>query len=155
MTYKEKFTKFLQDTNKEEISNNIVTKEEWLNSLDILYDNIESCLSGYQREGLLDYVYENINLTENYIGSYTTKVLHIRFGKYHYKIEPIGANIMIGINILGKVKISGDLGDDFFILCREDNKLKWKVRTTPPNIRYYNLDEEIFYSILLEGCLEL
>ena len=70
-------------------------KVEWLESIDILFNLIKGWFNDYEKESLVKFSYSDKSMSEEYIGSYKTNVLHVNFanGK-EIIIEPAGTLII-------------------------------------------------------------
>src|ERR1035437_3511247 len=70
-------------------------RDEWLGYLNDLYKEIESFLSKYASLGQIRSRYQDIELNEEYIGSYNAKQMVLRIGKQEVRLVPIGT-LLIG-----------------------------------------------------------
>jgi hypothetical protein len=151
-------------------------RNQWLNNIEQFYAITETFLDEYKSSGKLNYEYSNKNIFEEYIGSYTVRVLDIKLGEHKVRLEPIGTNVisadgridLIGVNgkikfvLVDKnysapspikviVKIEGEqkVGSQE-IKKPEKIDLVWKIATPPPRIKYIDLDQEVFFDAILE-----
>lgn len=148
-------------------------KDEWLQQLSKFYKKVEGFLEEYLKNKKVLLNYTEKEIFEEYIGSYSVKVLNIELGNHKIKFEPIGTNL---IGAKGRVDLIGANGQIKFILVDknlsapnikvsvwikgeelpEKNKdLKvvewdWKIATSPPGMLYINLDEDTFLDALME-----
>ena len=148
-------------------------RDEWMDYLDQFYDVVERFLQKYVDEKKIQIDYKTRQLHEEYIGAYDARFLVVRIGSSNIHFEPIGT-ILIGAK--GRVDMKGPQGTVKFVLVpqsssgpkisisvREPGKeppaqetkpstteWAWKIATPPPNIKYIELEEESFYSAMME-----
>lgn len=94
-------------------------KDEWLEFIDQFYKTIEQWLSPYREQGTVSYSYKELQLTEEYIGTYTVKVMIVDFAGQKLTFEPIGT-LLIGTK--GRIDMEGVKGRVQFILADKDSK---------------------------------
>jgi len=154
-------------------------KKWWLNKLDDLYKDIQGWLKEYIDKQQLFTECSNIDIYEEALGSYTAKQMKIQIGNKIAKIIPIGT-ILIGTK--GRVDLTGDAGRVRFILADKQatgprieanvflseeerqnyEKQKrarakkvdwaWKITTSPPRIKYSELNQDSFLHCLMQVC---
>lgn len=153
-------------------------KEKWIKYIELLYMHIEEWLDEYIVAKKVSIEFDNINIYEEALGTYTVKELIINIGKKIAKITPVGT-ILIGTpgradlsGIAGKVKfILADKnaigpkieGNEFLsvkelnqgnkkIVRKQSNDLNliWKITSNPPNIQYTELNQDTFLQCLME-----
>ena len=151
-------------------------RQEWLEHISQFYTMIEFFLKEYKESGKLSYQYSQKNITEEYAGSYSVRVLDIKLGEHKVRLEPIGTII---ISATGRIDLIGANGKVKFVLVNktytapspakvtivsegkqkskdkkiekpEKVELAWKIATPPPRIKYIDLDQNIFFDALLE-----
>ncbi|MGJ8646665.1 MAG: hypothetical protein ACSHXJ_07185 [Marinomonas colpomeniae] len=93
-------------------------KTEWLELIDQFYTSIECWLSPYKDGGTVSYDYKDLQLTEEYIGSYTVKVMTADFAGQKLTLEPIGT-LLIGTK--GRIDMEGAKGRVQFILADKNS----------------------------------
>lgn len=94
-------------------------KQEWLKFVEQFYDEVEQWLEPYIDQGKLSYEYHDINLTEEYLGTYNVKAMDIFFAEQFVKIEPIGT-LLIGTK--GRIDMEGTRGSVQFVLADKESK---------------------------------
>jgi hypothetical protein len=150
--------------------------DEWLGYLDALYKQITAYLQDYTKSGAAQLEYRDIQLNEDFIGSYTVRQMILKIGSATVTFTPIGT-MLIGTK--GRVDVRGPLGKARLSLV---NKLvtsarqlvqvtarmpgdpppapvspeairqiewAWKVITPPPEIKFIELTEEAFFDMIL------
>lgn len=148
-------------------------RDEWLEYLSQFYKQVESFLSEYKSAGKVHWEYLNIDIFEEYIGSYPAEVLNINLGSQKVKLEPVGTNL---IGAKGRVDLIGALGKVKFVLVdknlssprikisvhikgekQTENNIEtkaiewnWKISTPPPRIKYIEFEKDAFLGALLE-----
>lgn len=148
-------------------------RKEWLEYLDQLYSKIENFLDEYVKDGKVIYKFTDKSIFEEYIGSYTARILNIKLGEHKVKLDPIGTNL---IGAKGRVDMIGANGVVRFILVnkkasspsikvsiwidgekppeketeQEIVEWDWKIGTPPPSIKYVNLEQDTFFEALME-----
>ncbi|CAN2042358.1 hypothetical protein GMMP15_780001 [Candidatus Magnetomoraceae bacterium gMMP-15] len=138
----------------------------------MMSDKIEQWLKPYLNQKKLKYSYQNIELTEEYIETYTVKAMNIIFAEQQVKIEPIGT-LLIGTK--GRIDMEGAKGRVQFILAdryskgikasmsieRKPNKKENQARKEPDwtwkivlresrRIAYEDFNEDNFFNALME-----
>ncbi|WP_446808937.1 hypothetical protein ACH50O_16990 [Methylomonas sp. 2BW1-5-20] len=94
-------------------------KSEWLKFIGQFYDLLEEWLSPYQKQGKVSYAYKELQLTEDYIGTYTVKAMTVDFAGQKLTFEPIGT-LLIGTK--GRIDMEGVKGRVQFILADKNSK---------------------------------
>lgn len=149
-------------------------RDEWLNHLKELYDQIESFLAKYIETGEIKPSYCDIRLNEENIGSYTAREMILKIGRQEITLTPIGT-MLIGAK--GRVDVEGPAGRTRFLLVNnkasgpmikvtinyrvkseppaaeaapKEIKWAWKIATSPPTIRYIELTPESLFQALME-----
>ncbi|MDA3895310.1 MAG: hypothetical protein PF482_04065 [Desulfobacteraceae bacterium] len=148
-------------------------KQEWIEFIKKFYDEVEQWLKPYVDQEKLKYHYNDLEITEEYIGTYSVKSMDIIFANQKVKIEPLGT-LLIGTK--GRVDMEGARGIVQFILADKDSKgmkvnvsistdgepkkepeeLKepdwtWKiVLREPRQISYEEFNEDNFFNALME-----
>jgi hypothetical protein len=150
-------------------------RDEWLGYLNDLYKEIESFLSKYASLGQIRSRYQDIELNEEYIGSYNAKQMILRIGKQEVKLVPIGT-LLIGFK--GRVDVVGSSGKAQIVLV--DNRVtnprslvhvsvgiggklpivpkelpgniqwEWKILTRPPERRFIKVTQQTFLELIME-----
>jgi len=151
-------------------------KAEWLSYLDSLYNLFHKCLDDYVKKGKIKISYDEISVTEEYVGSYKAKRMIIELAGEKIILKPVGTNI---IGAKGRVDITGKYGSAKIVLVdsrmkgigdhikvsthaaketlKEDKKYheetiiwEWKFVTAPPARLYQPINEETIYSVIME-----
>jgi hypothetical protein len=175
---KKDFNEFLLIKEKDELlkidwENN---KNEWLLKLDALYKLFEKSLQEYVINNRISITYNNIEITEEYIGSYKAKSMTIKFGGEKILLKPIGTNL---IGAKGRVDMSGSYGSTKIVLVNSNMKglyghikvsihvdtdglithkkhkleeiiWEWKFSALSPKLLYIPVNEETIYSTIME-----
>lgn len=178
---KEKFEEYLksQKKNEEEISIDWKErKEQWIKSIDEYFTQVESYFTKYEDSVIIEEKKYSIN--EEYLGSYETKKLIVKFNNDTVTFTPVGRNV---IGAKGRIDMEGKAGVVKFVLVGEntqtphistsiitnvqeqqefDDKMKkldkmarqeksvWKISTPPPKIKYIEFNEDSFFDALME-----
>lgn len=146
-----------------------VKREQWVERLAQLYDDVADYLAEFTDSGAIDLRREPITLREEYLGTYEVDKLVLTIGARVIELRPIGT-LLIGS--AGRVDISGPRGVARLVLVDRKSdrpnitisigsdapKAKvdripdwtWKLATQPPSIRYTDLDQDSFREALLE-----
>ena len=176
MTFDE-FIKHETKDEKELSEQKRIMLEEWQNNLNKLYDTVRDFLKEYIKTGKVKITEEDIDITEELLGTYTAKkmVIHLgNLGKY-VELTPVGKYV---IAAYGRVDMSGKNGtvrivlvdskldrphivvtlpDDIDVVIHERHEipktkpvLAWRFVTAPPNIKYIPIEREIFLEQLMQ-----
>lgn len=128
------FNKFLSRQQKPEpIDPDFYPRQlrEWRDYLQKLYDRVQGYLKSYIDAGSISLSYEDIELSEENLGSYTVKEANIQLGLNFIKLSPIGT-LLIGTK--GRVDIKGPRGIQRLILAdRDSSNIKITVQIVDPN----------------------
>jgi len=176
---KDAFEKLLKDrterrSTEEEIDWD-AQKLQWLRYLDEFYRTISEFLAPYIENGSVEMMDRDIPLTEEYLGTYSARELSLNIQGERVVFEPIGT-LLIGAK--GRIDMRSDKGVVRFILVGQHSdrphievrvnvdgkevspspkkqlqdpvKWVWKIATSPPHIRYLDLNEDSFFSSLME-----
>ncbi len=104
-------------------------KKEWLEFINQFYQTLENWLASYKKEGSVSYSYNDLNLTEEYIGTYTVRAMTVYFAGQQLTLEPIGA-LLIGSK--GRIDMEGTKGRVQFVLADKNSKgMNRKVSISP------------------------
>ncbi|MHB8384630.1 MAG: hypothetical protein ACYDC3_20100 [Candidatus Binataceae bacterium] len=149
-------------------------RDEWLQHLNELYEQIESFLAEYFKTGHIKREYPDITLTEEDIGSYKARQMVLNIGRQEITLTPIGTRL---IGAKGRVDVAGPAGKTRFVLVNsklskpmikvtvrvagqpeppapeaktEEIKWAWKITTSPPTIRYIELTRDSLFQALME-----
>ena len=117
-------------------------KVEWIQQLKKFMDGIKSWLEQPQKEGLIDVVEKEIEITEEHIGKYKAPSLEVIIGTESIKITPVGRFI---IGASGRVDISSFLNG--FIILHHSEK-GWIYRNEGNKDRFQILTEDSFTKML-------
>jgi len=82
-------------------------RDEWLAHLDALYKKIEELLGDYVKSGQILLRYQDVQLNEEDIGTYSARRLIIKIGGKEIVLDPIGT-LLIGTK--GRVDVTGPAG---------------------------------------------
>jgi hypothetical protein len=149
-------------------------RDTWLQYLSDFYKQVEGFLSEYRESGDVAFNYGEKDISEEFIGQYLAKSLHIRIKDRNVILDPVGTNL---IGAKGRVDMIGDAGTVKFVLAdkrlgdpsvsvaiktqaeqREVEEEKeadgvewaWKIATPPPRIKYIEVNAESFLDALME-----
>lgn len=171
-----RFEDFLNKQNSQSQSTMVdwnIELNEWKESLESLYKEIQSFLQPYIQEEKINLSYQIIKIEEENIGEYEVQEALISFGNNAVKLVPIGTNL---IGAKGRVDLIGPKGKIRFVLvnsaatapkisfrvciqgeehpeeeeCPEEIKWEWKIATSPPQVRYFPLTKDSFFDSLME-----
>lgn len=164
-----------QKEEQEKVINWEIKKEEWTKEIDTFLEQIKRYFKKYKGSGVV--IYEQpLNINEEYIGSYVTKKLIVKFNNDTVIFTPVGRNI---IGAKGRLDMDGKAGKVKFVLVekniqspqivttisdglaqkavmskleKSENQEKniWKISTPPPKIKYLELTEDSFFNALME-----
>ncbi|MDP9991508.1 hypothetical protein J2W28_002275 [Variovorax boronicumulans] len=147
--------------------------DEWLKALDKLYANVRSYLSPFKAQGKVAIEDGEVELHEEATGPYQAPKMSIRMGPHVVTLLPIGT-FLIGAK--GRVDMKGPRGTVRFVLVPKDSSAPritvsirraddpatepqqpppvlewdWKIATSPPHVRYQEINEDSFLDALLE-----
>jgi len=153
-------------------------KRTYLEQLEKLYKSVEKFLHEFIESESVQIEKDVVTIDEEYIGKYEAPCLLIHIYGRHANLMPVGANI-IGTpgrvdlkGIMGTVRIiladkKAKIPEAFASIAwlPEDKKRAqedaeewmtrkrnyvWKIITEPPNIRFVELDQDSFFSSLME-----
>ncbi len=165
---KDNFDEYLKTHElKKEIKNKIdweKQKKEWLDHINDFYEKIEILLADYITQNKVEIVYDDMKLTEQYIGEYNSKRLSLKMLDQEVTFTPVGT-LMIGSK--GRIDMEGSLGKVRFLLAdREQNNIavrtrlreknndeiiwEWRIATYPSKINLFEINEDTFYDALME-----
>ena len=177
---KEKFEEYLktQQNTQDKTIDWELKKEEWIKEVETFLEQIKCYFENYKESVVINE--QSLTINEEYLGSYTSKKLIVRFNNDTVTFTPIGRNI---IGAKGRVDMEGKAGKVKFVLVGEnsqspqiitttitneqeqkeyDEKMRkmdeiakqeknaWKISTPPPKIKYIELDENSFFDALME-----
>ncbi|MEE9372917.1 MAG: hypothetical protein V3V00_07660 [Saprospiraceae bacterium] len=94
-------------------------KHEWLEFINQFYLSLENWLAPYKEKGTVSYSYNNLNLTEEYIGTYNVRTMTVDFAGQQLTLEPIGT-LLIGSK--GRIDMEGAKGRVQFVLADRNSK---------------------------------
>ena len=150
--------------------------QEWYNYLDLLYTTITSYMERYISANTASITYDDITLTEDFSGSYSIRRMLLKIGRSTITFTPIGT-MLIGSK--GRVDVQGPRGGARLFLINknvssaqqlvtvrvsrpgapppalptaEDVRAiewAWKIVAPPPEIRFIDLTEELFFDMIL------
>ena len=149
-------------------------RDEWLQHLNELYEQIESFLARYLKTQEIKHHYLDITLNEENIGSYKARQMVLTIGRQQIALTPMGT-VLIGAK--GRVDVAGPAGKTRFVLVNSEAsrpvskvtvrvagaaqpvapeaeakeiKWTWKIATSPPDIRYIELTQDSLFQVLME-----
>src|ERR1700730_2424572 len=101
-------------------------RDAWLDHLDALYKKIEELLGDYVKSGQILLRYQEVQLNEEDIGTYSARRLIIKIGGKEIVLEPIGTQL---IGTKGRVDVTGPAGSTRIMLVDKD-AARPRVRVT-------------------------
>lgn len=148
-------------------------RQEWLSSLDSLYQRVESLLSNYISSGRILREYKFVRLNEQHIGSYVARKMLLRIGPQQVELIPIGT-LLIGAK--GRVDVVGPAGKAELLLVDkkrdswrprvvvtvgETSKNRpseppqmidweWRIVTRPPERKLMEITQENLFQLIME-----
>ena len=146
-------------------------RNDWKKHLDEFYQLTEQFLRKFTDQGKVQITRGTKQINEEYIGSYDVESLEVQIGTIKITLDPIGTRIL---GVKGRVDMRGPHGTVKFVLVPKDasspmirviqgasgevknepepvvEKWAWKILTPPPNIKYIELEEESFFSAIME-----
>lgn len=152
-------------------------KEEWLLYLTTLYERFEESLKKYTAEGKIVITYDEIEISEEKVGTYKAKKMIISFGNDHIILKPIGTFLIAAkgrVDMTGRrgsvkivlvdsrmkrlqdhIKISVNVGNDLppkteIEIEPQEINWEWKFITSPPTYVYQPVNEDTIYSTIME-----
>jgi hypothetical protein len=96
-------------------------RDEWLEAIEKLYDQIRAWLSEAMAEGLVDYKIGDTAITEGTLGTYDAPVLQLFFGERMVSVRPVGRFV-----VAAKGRIDMLLGPNKAMMVR-DSDGTWKI----------------------------
>lgn len=166
--------KFLNDKKNETSFDKEKIEERinlWQKQVENFYKNVELWLKILKDKKFLTINYDEINKTEEFLGTYKIRKMLISIGNEILEIEPAGALV---IGALGRIDLNGKNGNIRFVLVLKNSnnpKLRfipaeevittkkeiinyddytWKIATYPPNINYIDLNSDNFSNVILD-----
>jgi hypothetical protein len=129
-------------------------REEWLQRLRDLHNQIESYINDYITSGAISVSKTNVELNEEGVGTYLAPKLTIKIGRQEISFTPAGT-MLIGSK--GRVDVYGTGAKGRIVLVRgKDSKTSkapewvWKIGGAPPYNTLIPLDRESFLKLLIE-----
>ncbi len=141
----------------------------WMKRLAELYDTIADFLDPYIEDETVSLTYSPLVLTEENIGTYQTREMHIAIGRQIVTLRPVGT-MLIGTK--GRVDILGSAGRSRFMLTDKEATgarglvrvsvggvippnhppidWVWKIVGSPPAIRVTELTKDTLFQVLME-----
>ena len=151
------------------------TREDWICSLNSLYSDMENYLKKYTEADQIQIARKNIQISEDYLGSYEAEMLTLQIGYDKVVAKPIG-RLMIGA--AGRVDLTGARGTLRLVLLEKggpaiQTKIEigrkveeetgwhpiqniaisekgWYIATLPPRISVTALTADAFRDALME-----
>jgi hypothetical protein len=144
----------------------VAMRHEWLQHVEDFFQTVQTFLKTYIDQGKVSISFSDKTIFEDHIGEYVVKAAIVRIGSSEVKFEPIGTNL---IGARGRIDMIGPCGRIRFLLVDEDSNAPrtfkggvyrakneedinwvWKIATDPPNIEYFDMDENLFFDALME-----
>jgi hypothetical protein len=184
MTIDDQFEKFVNQQNEKKKATEAFDPEvqlsEWREHLATLYREVDNFLSAYTEAGTIEIKKSDVQITEQYIGSYSVQNRIIIIGENKVILKPIGT-LLVGSK--GRVDVQGSAGSSRLVLINkkvtspkqmihvsvqvippngvidkpENNTSKraeiewaWKIVSRSPNMHFIELNKESFLQMLME-----
>ena len=170
------FDEFINEQTKLATEDSIDKDKElaqWLDSVRDFYNKIEHFLERYIKDDKIKLKYEKQVLHEDFSGDYKIDALTLFIGSSQIHFKPIGT-MLVGAK--GRIDMTGPRGVVRFVLVRKDASAPrisvrvvvngqepaaalpteqvaewtWKISTPPPRVKYTELEEESFYTAMME-----
>jgi hypothetical protein len=150
-------------------------RAEFLSYLGLLYSKIESLLEKYVSSGQIQFGYQSIELSEEYIGSYSAKRMNLRIGRQEVGFIPIGT-LFLGskgrVDVIGPagraeillvdrraagamslVRVTLGIGGKLPVVPRDsdqDIEWEWRIVTRPPERRFIEITQQSIFQLIME-----
>lgn len=136
------FEEFLRKKTEEKETKKVDWEErkiKWLESIDVLYKDINEWLNPFIKEGLIKVeTNKEITISEEYIGNYVVKRMDIYIGNDLVSLTPKGTLI---IGAFGRIDMRGPNGE---IILIQPEWNDWKFAKKTPKLEMWDLTEETF-----------
>ena len=175
-----KFVASQQESGEAEVNGEQVNwagiRDEWIADLESLYGRIAEYLKEFVDRGSIRYEFTEVTLTEENIGTYAARRMHLHIGRQHIFLEPIGTLL---IACKGRVDAVGFTGRAQLMLVNKDahgaadlisvsvgarvggslpltvtsnpvNAPEWKIVSRGLPKRFVELNKENFFDLLTE-----
>jgi len=132
----------------------------WKGAIEDFYKQVHSFLAPYVSDGRVSIEYADKRLSEDHVGQYESRYATIRIGTNSVRLDPVGT-IVVGAR--GRIDMIGPGGIVKFVLVdkgvvepsieEEGNTTpvwEWRIATMQPRIKFLPLNEDSFYSSLME-----
>jgi hypothetical protein len=121
-------------------------RQQWLARIDGFYSQVQLWLARYAARGLVKYDFHALVLTEELLGTYSTRSLGISLGRQHVLLRPVG--VMLD-TAGGRVDLEGHRGKVRVVL--PDLAAGWKIATKEGEYpAFEDFNENNFLEALLE-----
>jgi hypothetical protein len=119
----------------------------WLARIDGFYGEVQQWLARYAAKGQVKYDFHALVLTEELVGTYSTRTLGISLGHQHVLLRPVGVMLDTGG---GRLDLEGHRGKVRFML--PDLAGDWKIATKEGEYpAFEDFNENNFLEALLEA----
>lgn len=132
----------------------------WKDAIDDFYTQVDSFLAPYVSDGRVSIKYADKRMFEDHVGQYESRYATITIGTNSVRLDPVGT---IVVGALGRIDMIGPGGIAKFVLVdrgvvepsmeEERNTTptwEWRIATMQPRIKFLPLNEDSFYSSLME-----
>ncbi len=165
------FLKTQSTVNPQEMVNFDRIKSEYIKSSKIFFSLIDSYLDKYVREGKIAIVPDEIELFEENLGTYKMEMRKLTIGSKSVQIFPVGALIfgskgridmthrakrvrfvLVERSAIGKVHITitEKHNKPNLNIKQKSDDFIWKIATPPPHIKLIELNEDSFFTALMD-----
>ena len=150
-------------------------REDWIRSLNNLYSRMEQYLEKYLKADQIQVTREEIEISEEFLGSYVVEKLTFQIGNEKVVAQPIGRNVIGAsgrvdlIGVRGRVrlvllekadpanqtknKVAEIMGKELIrpmVPCSDTIETVWHIATFPPHITTTPLDADTFRDAFVE-----
>lgn len=148
MSYTYSFEDFLKNKKKEDSKNKIdwtKRKKDWLSSVEEFYSSIQVWLKEFEEEGYLKIeMNKSIEITEEYIGTYSVNRFDIYIGNDIISLSPKGVLIY---GSTGRIDMRGPKGE--IMMIRNEENI-WQFAKRTPKLEMWDVTPDSFKSIIQE-----
>lgn len=134
------FEDFLKSQNRDH--NQEQRKSDWLKGVSGVYEKIESWISKYKKEDLIQTNYASARIDESLIGQYETQKLTLIIGNKIIEIVPIGTYIL---GSYGRIDIRGSKGT-YHLIQKEFGQ--WQLINNRSVKDYLDFTQEHLFKVI-------
>lgn len=122
-------------------------RDDWVTAVKVFYEEkVKDILKGSIEDGSVSVSFDEITISEEYIGSYEIREMKLQIGDQTVKLSPKGCNI---IGASGRIDLIGELGQKTIVMQPDS---RWGIVTTrTPTLKVESFKE----ATLLEALEEI